>query len=124
MSRKILTTAYRTRLDRINSSDTGSIECLPGTLIYMPDEQKVAVSTQGTCEWDLIGSGGGAGRVGWQDFADGTTATTPLEITGLTGGSVILTNDTSGSFTDGNVHDNSTTTPEGITDIWSADHLR
>ena len=55
---------------------------------------------------------------GWQDFADSTTATTPITVD-VGGGTVQLTNDNGGTLTDGNTTVNATTTMLGTNDIWS-----
>ena len=76
---------------------------------------------KGTLEdLNLSGGGGGSDRIiGWQDFSDGNTRSNPLQITSLTGSVVTLTNDAQGALTDGNVHDNTTSTPTGVSDLWN-----
>lgn len=55
--------------------------------------------------------------VGFQDFADSLTATSPI-VTNTGGGSIQLTNDNNGILTDGNTNYNENTTLRGVTDIW------
>ena len=56
---------------------------------------------------------------GWQDFADLTTQSTPIEQVSVDGASVQLTTDNAGTLTDGNTTLNSLTTLTGINDIWN-----
>lgn len=57
--------------------------------------------------------------IGWQDFADSTTTEpNPLVQSNVSGGEVLLTNDNSGTLTDGNTTLNAETTVEGINDMW------
>ena len=58
--------------------------------------------------------------IGFQDFADTTTATTPLQITSATGGAIQLTNDASGVLTDGNTNVNATTSVSGVNDLYNS----
>ena len=58
---------------------------------------------------------------GWQDFADSTTQSTPIEQPLIDGGSVQLTTDNAGTLTDGNTTQNSAHTLKGINDIWSTE---
>ena len=61
-----------------------------------------------------------AGSVqGWQDFADLTTQSTPIEQTSVDGASVQLTTDNAGTLTDGNTTSNYLTTLSGVNDIWN-----
>lgn len=54
-----------------------------------------------------------AGRMGWFDYNDAATATTPITVTGG-GGEVALTNDELGTLT------NKAYPPENVTDVWDA----
>jgi len=56
---------------------------------------------------------------GWQDFADLTTQTTPIEQTSIDGGQVHLTTDNEGTLTDGNTTQNSEHTLTDVNDIWN-----
>ena len=60
-----------------------------------------------------------ASNAGWQDFADLTTQTTPLQVTSVSGGSLQLTCDNEGVLTDGNTNYNENTTMDDVKDIWS-----
>ena len=68
----------------------------------------------------------GGSATGWQDFADTVTDSTPLVQSNISGGSVQLTNNASGNFTDGNtifnlettLVDNNTGVP--VNDTWDS----
>ena len=57
-------------------------------------------------------------RFGWQDFAD--RGLVLPEVTDVAGGTAILTNDASGTLTDGNSNVNAATTLPGVTDLWNS----
>ena len=59
-----------------------------------------------------------AGPQGWQDFADATTQTTPLEQSNISGGAMQFTTDNQGTLTDGNTTINGDHTLPGVNDIW------
>lgn len=54
-------------------------------------------------------------RIGWADYDDLVTATTPISVTGG-GGEVVLTNDAVGPQTE------KTFLPTGVTDVWDTDN--
>ena len=65
-----------------------------------------------------IAPAGGFSFFGWQDFADqGIVLPT---IPAIDGGTVQLTNDASGTLTDGNTNVNGATTLRGVTDLWNS----
>ena len=57
--------------------------------------------------------------IGWQDFADTTTQSTPIAQTLVNGGEVQLTNNNGDTLTDGNTSVNAETTAKGVNDLWS-----
>jgi len=57
--------------------------------------------------------------IGWQDFADTATTSSPIAQTLVNGGEVQLTNNNSDTLTDGNTSVNAETTVKGVNDLWS-----
>ena len=91
--------------------------------VVFVDVDDTAMAATGTTKFTTVGDLAGAvGRnlIGRQNFADTATATTPLVISSLTGGSVKLTNNASGTLTDGTTITNSNSTIEGLGDLWNS----
>jgi hypothetical protein len=91
--------------------------------VVFVDVDDTAMAATGTTKFTTVGDLAGAiGRnlIGRQNFADTATASTPLQITPLTGGEVKLTNNASGTLTDGTTITNSNSTIEGLNDLWNS----
>ena len=91
--------------------------------VVFVDVDDTAMAATGTTKFTTVGDLAGAvGRslIGRQNFADTATSTTPLQITSLSGGSVKLTNNASGTLTDGTTATNSNSTIEGLNDLWNS----
>ena len=96
------------------------------------DEQGVVFTIESFRDWAFqnIGEGSidkesalktGKYLIGWQDFADTTTQTTPIAQTLVNGGEVQLTNNNGDTLTDGNTSVNAETTAKGVNDLWSTE---
>lgn len=105
-------------LTSINQSDIDSSDIID--LVDISDDTMAATGTNK--KTTLLDFAGAMQKrsAGWQDFADTTTDVTPLEITPATGGEVQLTNDSSGTLTDGNTNTNANTTVIGINDLYNS----
>ena len=105
-------------LIQINQADIADADII--TLVDLDDTTMAATGSNKKAA--LIDFAGAVGDrlIGWQDYSDTTTATTPLQITSATGGTVQLTNDASGVLTDGNTSVNATTTVSGINDLYNS----
>ena len=105
-------------LIQINQADIADADII--TLVDLDDTTMAATGSNKKAT--LIDFAGAVGDrlVGWQDYSDTTTATTPLQITSATGGTIQLTNDSSGVLTDGNTSVNATTTVSGVNDLYNS----
>ena len=103
---------------QINQADLDSADII--TLVDVDDATMAATGSNKRAT--LVDFAGAVGDrlIGFQDFADTTTATTPLAITSPTGGTIQLTNDSSGVLTDGNTNVNATTTVQGVSDLYNS----
>lgn len=103
---------------QINQADIADADII--TLVDLDDTTMAATGSNKKAT--LIDFAGAVGDrlIGWQDYADTTTATTPLQITSATGGTIQLTNDSSGVLTDGNTSVNATTTVSGVNDLYNS----
>lgn len=103
---------------QINQADIADADII--TLVDLDDTTMAATGSNKKAT--LIDFAGAVGDrlIGWQDYSDTTTATTPLQITSATGGTVQLTNDSSGVLTDGNTSVNATTTVSGVNDLYNS----
>ena len=103
---------------QINQADLDSADII--TLVDVDDATMAATGSNKRAT--LVDFSGAVGDrlMGFQDFADTTTAATPLAITSPTGGTIQVTNDSSGVLTDGNTNVNATTTVQGITDLYNS----
>ena len=103
---------------QINQADIADADII--TLVDLDDTTMAATGSNKKAT--LIDFAGAVGDrlVGWQDFADTTTATTPLQITSATGGTIQLTNDASGVLTDGNTNVNASSTVSGVSDLYNS----
>ena len=105
-------------LIQINQADIADADIV--TLVDIDDTTMAATgSNKRATVLDLAGALSDR-LIGFQDFADTATATTPLQITSATGGTVQLTNDASGQLTDGNTNVNATTTVSGVNDLYNS----
>ena len=105
-------------LIQINQADIADADIV--TLVDIDDTTMAATgSNKRATVLDLAGALSDR-LIGFQDFADTATATTPLQITSATGGTVQLTNDASGVLTDGNTNVNATTTVSGVNDLYNS----
>jgi len=103
---------------QINQADIADADII--TLVDLDDTTMAATgSNKKATLLDFAGAVGDR-LVGWQDFADTTTATTPLQITSATGGTIQLTNDSSGVLTDGNTNVNASSTVSGVSDLYNS----
>ena len=105
-------------LIQINQADIADADII--TLVDLDDTTMAATGSNKKAT--LIDFAGAVGDrlIGWQDYSDTTTATTPLQITSATGGTIQLTNDASGVLTDGNTSVNATTTVSGVNDLYNS----
>lgn len=105
-------------LIQINQADIADADII--TLVDLDDTTMAATGSNKKAT--LIDFAGAVGDrlIGWQDYSDTTTATTPLQITSATGGTIQLTNDSSGVLTDGNTSVNATTTVSGVNDLYNS----
>ena len=103
---------------QINQADIADADII--TLVDLDDTTMAATGSNKKAT--LIDFAGAVGDrlIGWQDYSDTTTATTPLQITSATGGTIQLTNDSSGVLTDGNTSVNATTTVSGVNDLYNS----
>lgn len=103
---------------QINQADLDSADII--TLVDVDDTTMAATGSNKRAT--LVDFSGAVGNrlMGFQDFADTTTAATPLAITPPTGGLIQLTNDSGGVLTDGNTNVNAITTVKGVTDIYNS----
>lgn len=109
------------KISDLTQGNQSAIDKLDKVVFVDVDDTSMAAS--GTTKFATVGDLAGAvGRnlIGRQNFADTATATTPLEITSITGGSVKLTNNASGTLTDGTTITNSASTIEGLNDLWNS----
>ena len=105
-------------LIQINQADIADADII--TLVDLDDTTMAATgSNKKATLLDFAGAVGDR-LIGWQDYSDTTTATTPLQITSATGGTIQLTNDASGVLTDGNTSVNATTTVSGVNDLYNS----
>ncbi len=103
---------------QINQADIADADII--TLVDLDDTTMAATGSNKKAT--LIDFAGAVGDriVGWQDYADTTTATSPIQITSATGGTAQLTNDSSGVLTDGNTNVNAITTVSGVSDMYNS----
>ena len=109
------------KISNLTQGDQTAIDKLDKVVFVDVDDTSMAAT--GTTKFATVGDLAGAvGRnlIGRQNFADTTTATTPLQITALAGGEVKLTNDASGNLTDGTSITNANSTIEGLNDLWNS----
>ena len=105
-------------LIQINQADLANSDII--TVVDIDDTTMAATgSNKRATVLDFAGALGDR-LIGFQDFADTTTATTPLQITSPTGGVIQVTNDASGLLTDGNTNVNATTTVQGVNDLYNS----
>ena len=105
-------------LIQINQADLANSDII--TVVDIDDTTMAATgSNKRATVLDFAGAVGDR-LIGFQDFADTTTATTPLQITSPTGGVIQVTNDASGLLTDGNTNVNATTTVQGVNDLYNS----
>lgn len=105
-------------LIQINQADLASSDII--TVVDIDDTTMAATgSNKRATVLDFAGAVGDR-LIGFQDFADTTTASTPLQITSATGGVIQVTNDASGQLTDGNTNVNATTTVQGVNDLYNS----
>jgi hypothetical protein len=103
---------------QINQADLDSADII--TLVDVDDATMAATgSNKRATLLDFAGAVGDR-LVGWQDFADTTTSVAPLQITSATGGTIQLTNDSSGILTDGNTNVNANSTVSGVSDLYNS----
>ena len=105
-------------LIQINQADLASSDII--TVVDIDDTTMAATgSNKRATVLDFAGAVGDR-LIGFQDFADTTTTSTPLQITSATGGVIQVTNDASGQLTDGNTNVNATTTVQGVNDLYNS----
>ena len=105
-------------LIQINQADIADADII--TLVDLDDTTMAATGSNKKAT--LIDFAGAVGDrlIGWQDYADTATATTPLQITSAIGGTIQLTNNASGVLTDGNTSVNAITTVSGVNDLYNS----
>ena len=105
-------------LIQINQADIADADII--TLVDIDDVTMAATgSNKRATVLDLAGALSDR-LIGFQDFSDTATATTPLQITSATGGTIQLTNNASGVLTDGNTNVNATTSVSGLNDMYNS----
>ena len=107
--------SYQVRPDKLTTSEIEDLYPEESVIIYDTD-RNVHLFRNGD-RW--VSSDATELTQGWQDFADLTTQTTPIQQLILSGGSVQLTTDNAGTLTDGNTTLNSEHTLKGVNDIWN-----
>ena len=109
--------SYQVRPDKHTTAEIEKLYPEESVIVYDTD-RKVHLFRNGD-QW--VSSDATEVTQGWQDFADLTTQTTPLEQTSIDGGQVQLTTDNAGTLTDGNTTQNSATTLSGVNDTWDTE---
>jgi len=114
-------TSYQVRPDKHTSEGIANLSPEDGVIVYDKDDKVLKVGKEDLFE-EIYSNPVQVGRnlIGWQDFADSNTSeANPLVQSNVSGGEVHLTNNNSGTLTDGNTNVNSETTVEGLNDLWS-----
>ena len=114
-------TSYQVRPDKHTSEAISNLNPENGVIVYDKDDNVLKVGKDDSFE-EIYSDPIQVGRnlIGWQDFADSNTSEeSPLVQSNVGGGEVILTNNNSGTLTDGNTNVNSETTVKGLNDLWS-----